>query len=91
MRRRRGASATGELREAIALSPALRILIVQGLTDLQTPYMISRYIVAHLPMPQNPAPVALKLYPGGHMLYMRAATRARLRGDAADLYRARTE
>src|SRR5262249_9120060 len=47
--------ASDDLREALALNPKLKVLIAHGVTDLQTPYMMSRYIVDHLP-PLGPAP-----------------------------------
>jgi carboxypeptidase C (cathepsin A) len=83
--------ASDELREALALNPKLKVMIAHGITDLQTPYMMSRYVIDHLP-PLGPGlRVALKLYPGGHMMYMRAGSRALLRDDAASFYVGTTE
>jgi carboxypeptidase C (cathepsin A) len=50
--------------------------------------MMSRYVVDHLPSALTNARVELKLYPGGHMMYLRAASRGRLHQDARELYRA---
>jgi carboxypeptidase C (cathepsin A) len=80
------ASAADDLKEAVALDPKLRILMAQGLTDLVTPYLAGRYVVDHLPTVAATSPIRLKLYPGGHMMYLRPASRARLKEDAKDLY-----
>ena len=82
-----GLGAADDLREALSLNPQFRAAIAHGMTDLETPYMTSRYVVDHLPQ-MGPAPrLTLKLYPGGHMMYLRAGTRQRLHDDAAELYR----
>ena len=65
----------------------LRVLVAHGMTDLQTGYMPSRYVIDHLPERLRPQ-VMLKLYPGGHMMYMRSASRAALARDAEAFYRA---
>ncbi|HKW53023.1 MAG TPA: alpha/beta hydrolase [Stellaceae bacterium] len=74
------------LRRALALQPRLRVLIAHGLTDLITPYMTSRYVVDHLPANLTASRVELKLYAGGHMMYLRSASRHRLHDDAEAFY-----
>ncbi len=83
----RAAGASEALRRALALSPRLKVMIAHGVADLQTPYMMSRYIKDHLPGPLAQR-IALKLYAGGHMLYLHAASRRRLHDDVADFYSA---
>jgi carboxypeptidase C (cathepsin A) len=56
------------------------------MTDLLTPYMTSRYVIDHLPPLLTRDRVSLNLYPGGHMMYLRSASRALLHADAAKLY-----
>ncbi|HTZ79136.1 MAG TPA: hypothetical protein VMC10_14565 [Stellaceae bacterium] len=80
------ASAGDDLREGLALDPRLRILIAHGMTDLQTPYMTSRYLIDQLPPAVTRDHVTLKLYPGGHMMYLRPASRAALHADARAIY-----
>lgn len=80
-------SALEDLRQAVALDPRLRIRIAQGLSDLVTPYLCSRFIISQLPTVQAVSPIALDLYAGGHMMYWRPEIRARLKEDAAKLYR----
>jgi carboxypeptidase C (cathepsin A) len=78
--------AADELRQALARDGRLRVLVAHGMTDLQTGYMPSRYVIDHLPERLR-GQVALKLYPGGHMMYMRSASRAALARDAEVFFR----
>jgi carboxypeptidase C (cathepsin A) len=78
--------AADALRRALALNPRLKVLIAHGLTDLTTPYMTSRYIVEHMPSRLTAQRVELKLYPGGHMMYLRTGSRHRLHDDAQAFY-----
>ncbi len=75
-----------ELGRALALEPRLRVLIAHGLTDLTTPYMMSRFVVDHLPSNVTSERVSLKLYAGGHMMYLRTSSRHRLHDDAQLFY-----
>jgi carboxypeptidase C (cathepsin A) len=75
------------LREALARDKRLRVLVAHGLTDLQTTYLASRYVVEHLPRALR-RQITLETYPGGHMMYFRADSRAALRRDAEAFYRA---
>jgi carboxypeptidase C (cathepsin A) len=78
--------ASEALRTALALNPRLRVLIAHGLTDLTTPYMMSRYVVDHMPRGITGQRIDLKLYPGGHMMYLRTGSRHRLHDDAQAFY-----
>jgi carboxypeptidase C (cathepsin A) len=85
---RRSLGAADELARALSLQPKLKVLIAHGLTDLTTPYMMSRYVVDHLPANIAGERVTLKLYAGGHMMYLRPASRHNLSEDAAAFYAA---
>jgi carboxypeptidase C (cathepsin A) len=80
------AGASDELREALAANPQLNVIIAHGMTDLVAPYMTSRFVVERLPSSLTDGRVVVRLYPGGHMMYLRAASRAALHADAARLY-----
>jgi carboxypeptidase C (cathepsin A) len=81
------AGSLDELRELLALNPRLRVVVAHGMTDLVTPYFASRFLLDQLPKLGDAARVELKLYVGGHMMYLRASSRARLHEDARALYR----
>ena len=78
--------ATNALREALAANPQLKVLIAHGMTDLVTPYMTSRFAIDRLPSELTDGRVMLDLYAGGHMMYLRSKSRAKLHADAAKLY-----
>jgi carboxypeptidase C (cathepsin A) len=80
------AGALDELQKARTHYPALGILIVHGYTDLVTPYSISRYLVDQLTPIDTARAIELKLYRGGHMMYLRPASRRLLQQDARDFY-----
>jgi carboxypeptidase C (cathepsin A) len=81
------AGSLDELREVLALNARLRVVIAHGMTDLVTPYFASRFLIDQLPKLGDAARVTLKLYAGGHMMYLRPAARAPLHKDALELYR----
>jgi carboxypeptidase C (cathepsin A) len=85
-----GLSLSG-LQTALLDHPATKVLIANGRYDLVTPYFASRWLIDQLAIP---APVRdairIKVYDGGHMLYLRAQSRAALAADAAALFAAGT-
>jgi carboxypeptidase C (cathepsin A) len=81
----RSLGASDALRRALALDPRLKVMIAHGVADLQTPYMMSRYVKEQMPDGLGER-VVLKLYAGGHMLYLHEPSRHRLRDDAATFY-----
>ena len=83
---RRDTGAADALARALAQQQHLKVLVAHGLTDLVTPYMMSRYVVDHLPSAVTAERVTLKLYPGGHMMYLRSGSRHELHEDAAAFY-----
>jgi carboxypeptidase C (cathepsin A) len=78
--------AMDDLRELLALDPSLKLTVVHGYTDLLTAYGISRYLLDHLPDIGAPGRVQLKLYPGGHMVYLAPGSRQALAHDAKAFY-----
>ncbi|MEJ0092553.1 MAG: peptidase S10 [Methylocella sp.] len=79
------AEALGDLERALAIDPHLRVLIAHGLTDQVTPYFASKLLIDQIPPMGDPSRVQLKVYSGGHMLYLRDKSRAALREDARSL------
>ena len=79
--------ALSSLENTLLAHPATRLLIVNGRYDLVTPYLASRWLVDQLSLPAPVrAAIRLKVYEGGHMMYMRPAARAALAADAAELF-----
>jgi carboxypeptidase C (cathepsin A) len=77
------------LEAALLTHPGTKVLIANGRYDLVTPYLSSRWFVDQLQVPAAVrAQIAVRVYPGGHMMYLRPASRAALAADAARLYAA---
>ncbi len=81
------AGAEDDLRVLLAFGPSFRLLIAHGLFDMVTPYGMTRYVLDHMPPADPPGRVQLKLYRGGHMLYLDPASRKAFSNDAAAFYR----
>jgi carboxypeptidase C (cathepsin A) len=77
-----------DLQRARSLNPALGVVIVNGDTDLVTPYLASRYLVNQLPTLANAKPIRLDVIEGGHMMYFRPDGRRALKDAASELYQA---
>lgn len=75
-----------DLQQARALNPRLKVLVAHGATDLVTPYFSSKYLLSQLPTLARAEPIDLKVYEGGHMMYLRPDSRKALKADAAALY-----
>jgi carboxypeptidase C (cathepsin A) len=73
------------LKRMLALDPNFRVLVAQGLTDVQVPYFGTKLLLAQIPDYGPPGRVSFKTYGGGHMLYTRDASRRALRDDARTL------
>lgn len=86
--RRAAPEAFDDLRQAVALDPHLRVLVVHGATDLVTPYFENKLILDQLPAMGDAQRVRLEVYPGGHMFYFRDDARPAFRADAERLVRA---
>ena len=75
------------LENTLLAHPETRLLIANGRYDLVTPYLASRWLIDQLSVPAAiRAAMRLRVYEGGHMMYMRPASRAALAADAAELF-----
>ncbi len=81
------AGVEGDLRVLLSFSPSFRLLIAHGYSDLVTPYAMTRYVLDHLPPSEPTGRAQLKLYRGGHMLYLDPQSRKAFSTDAAGFYR----
>ncbi len=81
------ASVEEDIRTLLSFSPSFRLLIAHGYSDMVTPYGMTRYVLDHLPPIGGAGRVQLKLYRGGHMLYINQQSREAFSADAAAFYR----
>ncbi len=80
-------SSEDDLRVLLAFGPSFRLLIAHGYSDMVTPYAMTRYLLDHMPPVDPPERVQLKLYRGGHMIYLDPQSRKAFHADAAAFYR----
>ena len=79
--------ALSSLENTLLAHPETRLLIVNGRYDLVTPYLASRWLIDQLALPEAVrATIRLRVYEGGHMMYMRPRSRAALAADAAEIF-----
>jgi len=83
---RAGANVSDDLRALLSLTPSFRLMVAHGYSDMVTPYGMSRYVLDHLPTMTDPMRVQLKLYRGGHMLYLDPSSRQAFSADAQAFY-----
>jgi carboxypeptidase C (cathepsin A) len=76
-----------DLRVLLSFNRSFKLLIAHGYSDLVTPYAMSRYVLDHLPPTDPPGRTQLKLYRGGHMVYLDPQSRKAFSADAAAFYR----
>ena len=81
-----GIESVTDLRQAVALDPKLKVLIVNGYDDLACPYFASKLIVEQMPRMDGQGRVQARAYPGGHMFYNRPDSGAAFRRDVMSLY-----
>ncbi|HEX6978484.1 MAG TPA: peptidase S10 [Alphaproteobacteria bacterium] len=78
-----------DLRSAMASNRALRVLIAHGRFDLVTPYFASIHVVNQIKLdPARRKDLTVRLYDGGHMMYLHKAERTRLFEDARAFFAA---
>ncbi len=79
--------ASDTLRQAMAETPFLKLFVAKGYYDLATPPATADYSVNHLRLPaelqQN---VTLRMYDGGHMMYVFEPSLEQLRKDLVEFY-----
>ncbi len=79
--------ASDDLAFALATMPDFEVLIAHGYHDLVTPWFASRYLVEQMPLPAEALRrVRFVTLPGGHMFYLRDASRRSLTEALAAFY-----
>jgi carboxypeptidase C (cathepsin A) len=71
-----------DLADALVKDPNLQVLVLNGYYDLATPFSATEYVMSHLGVaPQVGARVQQKYYEAGHMMYVHAPSRAKMKSD----------
>ena len=81
------ADTSEDLADAMRQNPRMKILSVNGLYDLATPFHGAEYEFRHLALePQIAANIRYVYYPAGHMMYIDPASARQLKADLAAFY-----
>jgi carboxypeptidase C (cathepsin A) len=73
-----------DLRRALAINSSLKVFVANGYYDLATPYFATRYTFNHIGFdPLYRERVSMGYYECGHMMYVRKASREKLKADIA--------
>ena len=77
----------GDLADAMRKNPKLRVLSLNGLFDLATPFFITEYDLAHIELePKLRANIEFAYYPSGHMVYLNVDALKQMKSDLAAFY-----
>jgi carboxypeptidase C (cathepsin A) len=83
----RDAYVAGDLADAMRKNPKLKVLSVNGLFDLATPFFITEYDLAHMQLEPKLRPnVEFTYYHSGHMIYLNVEELKQLKSDLAAFY-----
>jgi carboxypeptidase C (cathepsin A) len=68
-------------------NPNLKLLSVNGLFDLATPFAGAEYDIGHMGLgPVELQNIRYKYYPAGHMMYIDPVSARQLKADLASFY-----
>jgi carboxypeptidase C (cathepsin A) len=71
-----------DLAHAMGYNPHLRVLVLNGLYDLATPFLATESMVDHLGLEKElRSHLGMKYYPAGHMMYVHEPSLARFKAD----------
>ena len=83
----RDAYVAGDLADAMRKNPRLRVLSLNGLFDLATPFFNTEYDLAHIELePRLRSNIEFAYYPSGHMIYLNVDALKQLKSDLAAFY-----
>lgn len=72
------------LAQALRQNKALHVFSASGYYDLSTPFFATEYAFEHMGLnPEQRSRIEIKVYPGGHMMYMSGDNREQLERDVA--------
>ncbi len=88
----RDAYVAGDLADAMRKNTHLKVLSVNGLFDLATPFFITEYDLAHMQLdPSLRGNIEFTYYHSGHMIYLNVDALKQLKSDLAAFYSRATQ
>jgi carboxypeptidase C (cathepsin A) len=75
------------LRQGMTSSPYTKVLVLNGIYDMATPYFATEWTFAHLDLePELRANIKMAYYEGGHMMYADTRCLAQMRVDIEEFF-----
>lgn len=79
---------TPDLTHALLTNPHLRVLVLNGLTDLATPFLATEFTMDHLNLPPAyRAHVEMKYFDSGHMMYLHEPELKQMKKELAGFFK----
>jgi carboxypeptidase C (cathepsin A) len=79
--------ASDTLRKTMAETPFMKLFVAKGYYDLATPPATNDYSVSHMRLPKElQSNVTVRMYEGGHMMYIYEPSMVELRKDLVEFY-----
>lgn len=80
-------SVADDLRRTLVANPHLRVIVLNGIHDLATPFFAAEYTIDHLGLePEQRANIELTYYEAGHMMYFHPPSLRQMRADLVRFY-----
>ncbi len=88
----RDAYVAGDLADAMRKNPQLKVLSVNGLFDLATPFFNTEYDLAHIQLePKLRGNIEFEYYHSGHMIYLNVDALKQFKSDVSGFYTRATQ
>ena len=76
------ANTAADLSQAMRENPRLKLLSINGLYDMATPFFGAEYDIGHMGLePEQRANITYRYYPAGHMVYIEPGSARQLHAD----------
>ena len=73
-----------DLAHAMGFNPSLKVMVLQGIYDLGSPFLATEYMVSHLNLHSDlRSHIEIKYYDAGHMMYIHEPSLIKFKNDIA--------
>jgi carboxypeptidase C (cathepsin A) len=74
-----------DLAHAMGFNPSLKVMVLQGIYDMGSPFLATEYMVSHLNLHSDlRSHIEIKYYDAGHMMYIHEPSLKKFKNDIAN-------